>query len=1105
MTATPPRWKKAPTIEAALSRRLNGMTALAAGLVALAAGPAFGQTQPPTPAPATTPAKPAVQAKPAAPAKPVTEAKPAAKPAPAPTPVAAPAAPAAPTFDEQPLWTLYNDHRYDDLQARIAQMEAETPGWHPSTALADALLGVELREQITNAKSWRAANQLRARYPDQFDCNHIDNVWALADAGLKANQRAAALTLYRGILAKCTDEHARILTIERFGPAGAYDEAYQLLGEETAKVSDQKDLDALAAAVTTLDIRHLSALVAAGDFAAAKGLAPRLEPLIVATRNLDGVNALGAMEMKQNHVQAAIPWLIKAAAWNPGPDTGSVLAIAYLKEGDLPSAAALAAEYPNSPLFVPIRRAVALQEAQAAYRAGKYDAVITIVDTADKQGAGSVELSLARAWSLYELGRPDAADGFAQIATAHADTPGVADQAATGLLYALLMQCPGGGKLVPAKPIDLTDPTSGLPPIPTDNAIAGGDCLNQEIDRRSRAEIEAVLSAFQGRLTGASPDDPKAALAFGWYYARLGSLDDALKWFDRARQWTQDPEVAAQAKTGSAEVLLQAKRYEELRTLLAGDQADPVLRPLYAEALRGLAHQANAEHRYAESNSLLRQAITLTPARREDVVTMAWNDYGLHDTKSSGASFSTLYAARPDRDVAQGLVLSAEANDDLHTLDHLSGPVHPLLMDAYGDQALQRRQYIRALHFDPPRYPQLAGIDLPVTSVDVVYRDKSGTSGQGKLYGPTVYLAQTMIVGTDEWRFGLALSDWSSGHPGTQSIASLPTSAATRSSLAADCGAGASISTIGSLGCPAFSPIDSTGLLVEPKLSWSRKTEKIEYLASIGTTPLGGIVSPTIAAHFEAAWVQENGGRLEASIDRSINRESILAFSGQRDPATGSSWGRVVENSINAKVFEPLGRNWFLHAGLELGELDGVHVHSNDKLAFSVSVAKNIADRVDPAQLAILTLGPEYAFEAFQRNLDGFDLGQGGYFSPQSFHRLGLSGYFETQPIGRLVARGGGFLGWQKANENNAVAFIYAPTGESIIQPGRRASNLGGDIYWDLSYLILPWMMLDAGFSYDKMPTYDEWRTLIGLQIPFGGTRASVTIDDVPDIMSDQR
>jgi tetratricopeptide (TPR) repeat protein len=110
--------------------------------------------------------------------------------------------------------------------------------------------------------------------------------------------------------------------------------------------------------------------------------------------------------------------------------------------------------------------------------------------------------------------------------------------------------------------------------------------------------------------------------------------------------------------------------------------------------------------------------------------------------------------------------------------------------------------------------------------------------------------------------------------------------------------------------------------------------------------------------------------------------DSLLSYAGARDPATGVVWGGIVSNTGVAQLkWDPSQNSWNSHIGVYVsgggGVLQGKNVPNNYEVLGNAGV------------YGVLFKGFTLGFNAsgmhYDKNLQYFSLGQGGYFSPQQY------------------------------------------------------------------------------------------------------------------------
>src|SRR5208282_2300213 len=155
--------------------------------------------------------------------------------------------------------------------------------------------------------------------------------------------------------------------------------------------------------------------------------------------------------------------------------------------------------------------------------------------------------------------------------------------------------------------------------------------------------------------------------------------------------------------------------------------------------------------------------------------------------------------------------------------------------------------------------------------------------------------------------------------------------------------------------------------------------------------------------------------------------------------------------------------------------LDGENVASNQEYEFgaggSYPIWRGHNDEV--------RLGLDIVYFGYNKNLDFFTLGQGGYFSPQSYFATLFPIKFtaKTDALTWLI---GGSLGYQTYNENSSLIFPNNPALQSALMaaaaavstplatsfPGQTASGVVGGAEGSVEYRVNDSFVLGGQASY---------------------------------------
>ncbi|AJE22984.1 cellulose biosynthesis protein BcsC [Azotobacter chroococcum] len=149
--------------------------------------------------------------------------------------------------------------------------------------------------------------------------------------------------------------------------------------------------------------------------------------------------------------------------------------------------------------------------------------------------------------------------------------------------------------------------------------------------------------------------------------------------------------------------------------------------------------------------------------------------------------------------------------------------------------------------------------------------------------------------------------------------------------------------------------------------------------ADIGTTPLGFEKTNLVGG---AKWTQPLGqnGTLSLGAERRAVTDSLLSYAGTKDPVSGKTWGGVTKTGVNVQYAYDNGAAG-LYAGGDYYAYRGDNVENNHSIGLHTGAyARPI--RTDTRELQT---GVHLNWMGFDKNLSGYTLGHGGYFSPENF------------------------------------------------------------------------------------------------------------------------
>lgn len=148
--------------------------------------------------------------------------------------------------------------------------------------------------------------------------------------------------------------------------------------------------------------------------------------------------------------------------------------------------------------------------------------------------------------------------------------------------------------------------------------------------------------------------------------------------------------------------------------------------------------------------------------------------------------------------------------------------------------------------------------------------------------------------------------------------------------------------------------------------------------ADIGTTPLGFRLTNIVGGvEWTPAWGPIDVG---LGVSRRAVTSSVLSYGGLRDPISGVEWGGVVQTGPYAR-FGLYRERYSISGSLTATELTGTRVPDNTFLGLRMSADWKFFARDEARAYVGVTINRW----SYDKNLQNYTFGSGGYYSPQSY------------------------------------------------------------------------------------------------------------------------
>ncbi len=992
--------------------------------------------------------------------------------------------------DERPLWRMLSQEEYATARAWLDKFRAWHPDWEPSEELLRVLQEGELLAQIARAREtgdWATIEELAARHPEQFACETVFNLWALAEARAAREGSEAARAVYQEILDRCPRPVDRLVTLQRAAATIGHPETWPLVQQEA-----QRDLVAEPAAAfrqfrTEFHAAWLARAIELGAPEAGTVPAGELGQIVRADQDAERARLLGWYAMEGRAYPTARRWFARAQAWAPNADGAYGLAVAWLRDGRRGDAFRVARAWQGKdPRFDALLAEIAGLRARRAFDAGDYAAALDYAEAdlaryaGDPAAPAARELRRIRAWSLFNLARTkEALTAFQALYARNPDDPDLAaalvysgvDAKAFERVRDLAQE--RGGALTPLVLGGQTD--SGLAADGRDlrhlfHTAWFAEAAAAERSELAIARVRPVMDLIVAKR------DADTAVPLGWAYMQVDRADDAAPWFRRALAWRGEENAAV----GLVAALRAEDRDGEAETLARAwaDRSDAL-----AEAARDLtltrADRAYAAQDYRRALQLTGEARVLASPSRRGRLLAAWSHYQLGEADRSADLFEALYREAPDPASGEGLFFAGlEAGREARLAElarTTDGPLTARWRDHLSQRYLDLDLYAESARTAQGSDPRVAGAEAGHVTSHTYWRNRDGDSGEGQLEQIGNQLTGAIWRGRHRFGGGLAIERLDAGAPDNS----------TDLGSAVDAGAAAGADTRETVILPSVSYAYSW-----PDLSGATQLEVI-----LGLSPLGGAVDPSPIGSIGLER-REVGRRIALEAFSEPRTDSLLSYAGVDDPGGRNDFGRVIETGLELSGLQRLGGPWSLDARLGLSLLHGENVDDNRRVTFGTGLIYELGlDGFD-----YLTVGPRYAFETNEENLSRFTFGHGGYFSPQSLHRISLGAAFQTDDGDRFVLRGSGGIGWQATDEDATVQFPLE-SGDARGDPVDGSQNSGLAIQAQLDGVYRLTDQVALGFRTDTILSGDFQEFGAGIFLRFSlDDRGGALAGDIPGL-----
>lgn len=189
-----------------------------------------------------------------------------------------------------------------------------------------------------------------------------------------------------------------------------------------------------------------------------------------------------------------------------------------------------------------------------------------------------------------------------------------------------------------------------------------------------------------------------------------------------------------------------------------------------------------------------------------------------------------------------------------------------------------------------------------------------------------------------------------------------------------------------------------------------------DWNLNFGVTPIGfDIVNPIVDVGYTGKF---NKIDWTVSALHTPLTNSLLSFAGTRDPNTGITWGGVTSTGLNLSLSYDQGGRHGLWGNALVSDLRGKNVANNYRIELMGGYYYKIINEVNRR----LSLGLSSLAWHYNKDLNRYTLGSGGYFSPQKFitFSLPVSYRHRTQNWSLMTEAS---IGWNNTKTNEVALY----------------------------------------------------------------------------------
>jgi len=322
---------------------------------------------------------------------------------------------------EKKLWALLGEQNFPGLQNALATVKQTEPTYQVPSEIKNFLAEWQIQQRLQRVfddKDWQAMIAIEQQYPEKFNCQRIDYLWALADSYIDLNDFTQAFTIYLRIIEQCDNDEHRLVTLQKADDHNMPLEQLKVLfGRAEEYIMNATIKKQMFDFRYYCNTRAFFVAFDNEDYAAATMIAQAISPEILARKDTDIASALGWTLFKQQEYVAAEYWFEQAWHWRTDDDNANAVVLTYLKQGKYQQAEIFMRKLDG--LDVRLKQHlwdILVTSANRFYQQEKYEFCLLKLKEAEKFFLLDQDYQKMQAWSYFNLAMyAEAAKLFEQL------------------------------------------------------------------------------------------------------------------------------------------------------------------------------------------------------------------------------------------------------------------------------------------------------------------------------------------------------------------------------------------------------------------------------------------------------------------------------------------------------------------------------------------------------------------------------------------------------------------------------------------------------------------------------------------------------------------